>query len=94
MKILVTGAAGFIGYHLCEKLISLDHDIIGIDNINEINKKASQSNLSLQHLWITTKKDSESQVFLNVSMHHLGVKLALINSWKDIGDRLKYILTK
>ncbi len=64
------------------------------NNINEINKKASQSNLSLQHLWITTKKDSESQVFLNVSMHHLGVKLALINSWKDIGDRLKYILTK
>lgn len=35
MKILVTGAAGFIGYHLCEKLISLGHDVIGIDNIND-----------------------------------------------------------
>ena len=35
MKILVTGAAGFIGYHLCEKLISLGHNVVGLDNINE-----------------------------------------------------------
>lgn len=35
MKILVTGAAGFIGYHLCEKLLSLGHQIIGLDNIND-----------------------------------------------------------
>lgn len=35
MKILVTGAAGFIGYHLCEKLVSLGHKVIGLDNIND-----------------------------------------------------------
>ena len=35
MKILVTGAAGFIGYHLCEKLVSLGHEVIGLDNIND-----------------------------------------------------------
>jgi len=34
MKILVTGAAGFIGYHLCEKLLSLDHEVVGLDNLN------------------------------------------------------------
>jgi UDP-glucuronate 4-epimerase len=35
MKILVTGAAGFIGFHLCEKLISLGDTIVGLDNIND-----------------------------------------------------------
>lgn len=35
MKILVTGAAGFIGYHLCERLISTGHTVIGLDNIND-----------------------------------------------------------
>jgi UDP-glucuronate 4-epimerase len=34
MKILVTGAAGFIGFYLAEKLISLGHSVTGIDNIN------------------------------------------------------------
>ena len=34
MKILVTGAAGFIGFHLCEKLLEDKHQILGIDNIN------------------------------------------------------------
>ena len=34
MKILVTGAAGFIGFHLCEKLLKDKHQILGIDNIN------------------------------------------------------------
>ena len=32
--ILITGAAGFIGYHLCKRLINSEHIIIGIDNMN------------------------------------------------------------
>ena len=35
MKVLVTGAAGFIGFYLAEKLVSLGHSVIGIDNIND-----------------------------------------------------------
>jgi UDP-glucuronate 4-epimerase len=35
MRILVTGAAGFIASHLCEKLASLGHEVIGIDNFND-----------------------------------------------------------
>ena len=32
-KILVTGAAGFLGSHLCEKLQNLHNEVIGIDNL-------------------------------------------------------------
>ncbi|WP_127140791.1 NAD-dependent epimerase [Flagellimonas marinaquae] len=35
MNILVTGAAGFIGYHLCELLIKNGHTVVGLDNIND-----------------------------------------------------------
>lgn len=33
-KILITGAAGFIGYHLSHKLCSLGYSVVGIDNLN------------------------------------------------------------
>ncbi len=34
MKILVTGSAGFIGFHLVNKLLSENYEVIGIDNLN------------------------------------------------------------
>ena len=34
MTVLVTGAAGFIGYHLCEALLSRGEVVIGLDNVN------------------------------------------------------------
>ena len=35
MKILVTGCAGFIGYHLCNSLLDEGFEILGIDNLND-----------------------------------------------------------
>lgn len=35
MKILVTGTAGFIGFHLVKRLLKENHSVIGLDNIND-----------------------------------------------------------
>ncbi len=35
MKILVTGTAGFIGFHLAKRLIREGHTVIGLDSIND-----------------------------------------------------------
>lgn len=35
MKVLVTGTAGFIGYHVSKQLLELGHEVVGIDNIND-----------------------------------------------------------
>ncbi|NDE88229.1 MAG: NAD-dependent epimerase/dehydratase family protein, partial [Gammaproteobacteria bacterium] len=35
MKVLVTGAAGFIGSHVTRRLIADGHEVVGIDNLND-----------------------------------------------------------
>lgn len=35
MTILVTGAAGFIGFHLCQKLLARGDHVVGLDNLND-----------------------------------------------------------
>jgi UDP-glucuronate 4-epimerase len=57
MNILVTGAAGFIGSHLCERLLALGHSVRGIDNFSpyydvamkEENARALQAAGALMH---------------------------------------------
>jgi len=47
MKYLVTGAAGFIGFHVVEKLCQEGHEVIGIDNLNDyydVNLKQARLN--------------------------------------------------
>ena len=35
MKYLVTGAAGFIGFHSTKRLFEQGYDVVGIDNLND-----------------------------------------------------------
>ena len=47
MKILVTGTAGFIGFHLAKKLLENGHEVVGLDNINDyydVNLKYARLN--------------------------------------------------
>lgn len=55
MKILVTGAAGFIGYHVSQKLLQNQHYVVGLDNINsyyDVNLKYAR----LEQLGINREK--------------------------------------
>ncbi|WNC67419.1 NAD-dependent epimerase [Thalassotalea nanhaiensis] len=47
MKYLVTGAAGFIGHFVSERLCEMGHDVVGIDNLNDyydVNLKLARLN--------------------------------------------------
>ncbi len=46
-KVLVTGAAGFIGSHLCERLLGQDWHVTGLDNFDEFySRQTKESNIS------------------------------------------------
>ena len=48
MKILVTGSAGFIGFHLCKRLLEEGHNVLGIDDLNayyDVNLKKARLSL-------------------------------------------------
>jgi dTDP-glucose 4,6-dehydratase len=32
VKVLITGAAGFLGSHLCDRFLAEGHDVVGLDN--------------------------------------------------------------
>ncbi|TMC80214.1 MAG: NAD-dependent epimerase/dehydratase family protein [Chloroflexi bacterium] len=39
-RVVVTGAAGFIGSHLCERLLSAGHEVVGIDSFSDYYERA------------------------------------------------------
>ena len=45
-KVLVTGGAGFLGSHLCDKLLAAGHEVICLDNLYTGSKKNIEHNLS------------------------------------------------
>ncbi len=65
MKILVTGTAGFIGYHLAKKLLQRGDEVVGLDNINDyydVNLKYGR----LKELGISREEIENSNSKLNI----------------------------
>ena len=52
MKILVTGSAGFIGFHISKRLLDSGYDVVGLDNLNDyydVNLKKDRLKLLQDH---------------------------------------------
>ena len=48
LRVLVTGAAGFIGFHLAKRLLEMGHSVIGLDNVNDYyNTQLKEDRLSI-----------------------------------------------
>ena len=60
MKFLVTGAAGFIGFHTCKRLLEAGHEVVGLDNMNDyydVNLKQARLDLLQSSLFSFHKID-------------------------------------
>ena len=46
---IITGGSGFIGSHLCEKLLKLGYDVYGIDSMNDYYDINLKMNISIKN---------------------------------------------
>jgi dTDP-glucose 4,6-dehydratase len=64
MRILITGAAGFLGSHLCDRLLSDGHEVIGLDNFVTGNP-ANIAHLMGNEKFSFQKHDVSNYIFVN-----------------------------
>lgn len=72
MRILVTGGAGFLGSHLCEKLIELNHEVIALDNLYTGEKRKlanviNHQNFELVRQDVTSALNFEVDAIMNLA---------------------------
>ena len=92
MRCLVTGAAGFIGSHLCEALLHQGHEVIGLDAfIAYYPRERKEANLTIvrQHPRFTfhecdLRTDDLRPILPGVEVvFHLGAMPGLVASWTE-----------
>jgi UDP-glucose 4-epimerase len=88
IKVLVTGGAGFIGSHLCERLLILNYEVYSLDNYFTGSKE--------NHIdGVNYIKGSTSQIQKPVNIthsyiYHLGEYSRVEQSFDDIENVWKY----
>lgn len=96
MKIVVTGAAGFIGHHLVTKLLSLGHEVVGFDNINDYYsvslKYARLSEQGILEEDITDNNFAFSHLFSSYKFIKMDLtdKVALFNLFEK--EKFEYVI--
>jgi len=74
-RVLITGAAGFIGYHLSERLLAAGDEVFGLDNLNDYYDP------SLKEARLERLKKQKTFRFLRVN---LGDRTGVEKIWKEI----------
>jgi UDP-glucuronate 4-epimerase len=83
MPVLVTGAAGFIGYHVCSALLARGEQVVGVDNLN------AYYNVALKEFRIARLTPQPGFTFLRQDFADLeGLRKAL--GWAEI-DRIVHL---
>ena len=89
-KVLITGAAGFIGFHLVKKLAQNNFDITGIDNLNEYyDPQLKYDRLKQLGVKIDVNSKNQSSLQSEVLPHFKYIKMDLIEM-----DRLSELFKK
>lgn len=91
MKILVTGGAGFVGSHLCERLDNDGHDVISLDNYSMGSTKNHVNGVT----YIRGDVKNVNEIFQDTDfdmIYHLGEYSRVEQSYKDLDTVLDYNL--
>lgn len=89
MKVLVTGAAGFIGSHLVDRLLSEGHKVVGLDVFSNgieqhANKGKYKKSFTPQKVDISKKREIKDEYFRDVDwVFHLAGRSTIVPSVKD-----------
>ncbi len=86
MKILVTGAAGFLGSHLCDSLLSNNHFVIGVDNFFRGKKSNLPIDVNFKFYESDLRNFDDIKNIMEIENPEIVIHYAAINGTKYFYD--------